>query len=81
MSNLSTDVFRMIAAGNTDGQGRNEVYQARGKIDESVQQRFTPVYLGYDEEIEKAILAKYKDWLILESGERKIIRLMESATV
>lgn len=64
--------FRMIAAGNTDGQGRNEVYQARGKIDESVQQRMTPKEFRYDNKIEQRILGENKNWYNLFTKFREV---------
>lgn len=54
--------FRIIAAGNTAGNGADSLYSTREKIEESVQQRFTPIYVGYDNEVEKAILKDYPDW-------------------
>ena len=54
--------FRIIAAGNTSGNGADSVYNTREKIEESVQQRFIPIYIGYDNEIERKILGDYKDW-------------------
>ena len=54
--------FRMIGAGNTDGNGADSNYNAREKIEESVQQRFTPIFVGYDNEVERKILSNYPDW-------------------
>ena len=54
--------FRIIAAGNTSGNGADSNYNTREKIEESVQQRFMPIYVNYDNEVEKAILADYPDW-------------------
>ncbi|MBR5944545.1 MAG: AAA family ATPase, partial [Lachnospiraceae bacterium] len=54
--------FRVIAAGNTDGSGADVNYTTREKIEESVQQRMIPVYVGYDNRVEKAILADYPEW-------------------
>ncbi|MBQ6105183.1 MAG: AAA family ATPase [Lachnospiraceae bacterium] len=54
--------FRIIAAGNTTGNGADANYNTREKIEESVQQRFTPVFVGYDNEVEKSILGDYTDW-------------------
>ncbi|MBQ8951991.1 MAG: AAA family ATPase [Eubacterium sp.] len=54
--------FRIIGAGNTDGNGADSNYNSREKIEESVQQRFTPIYIGYDNEVEKRILVDYPDW-------------------
>lgn len=54
--------FRLIGAGNTDGNGADSNYNSREKIEESVQQRFTPIYIGYDNEVEKKILSDYPEW-------------------
>jgi len=65
--------FRIIAAGNTAGNGADVNYNTREKIEESVQQRFMPIYVGYDNEVEKAILADYPDWF-------RFIELFRNAT-
>lgn len=54
--------FRIIAAGNTEGNGADANYNTREKIEESVQQRFVPMYIDYDNEVERAILKGYDDW-------------------
>lgn len=54
--------FRIIAAGNTAGNGADANYNTREKIEESVQQRFMPVYVGYDNYVEGKILADYPEW-------------------
>ncbi len=54
--------FRIVAAGNTEGNGADANYNTREKIEESVQQRFLPVYVGYDNAVEKNILIDYPDW-------------------
>ncbi len=54
--------FRMIGAGNTNGDGENEIYNARGKLDESVQQRMKPKAFSYDNRIERYIFSKYPEW-------------------
>ncbi len=54
--------FRVIGAGNTAGNGADANYNTREKIEESVQQRFTPIYVDYDNSVEEAILGQYKDW-------------------
>ncbi len=54
--------FRIIAAGNTAGNGADANYNTREKIEESVQQRFTPIYVGYDNAVEEKILGQYKNW-------------------
>ena len=54
--------FRVIAAGNTDGSGADMNYSTREKIEESVQQRMIPIYMGYDNRVEKEILKDHPDW-------------------
>lgn len=54
--------FRIIAAGNTAGSGADRNYSTREKIEESVQQRFTAMYVSYDNRLEKLILADYPMW-------------------
>ena len=54
--------FRMVAAGNTAGNGADSNYNTREKIEESVQQRLMPIYVGYDNEVERRILGQYTDW-------------------
>ncbi|MBQ7926877.1 MAG: AAA family ATPase [Lachnospiraceae bacterium] len=56
------DNFRIIAAGNTTGNGADANYNTREKIEESVQQRFTPIYVNYDNAVEKKILEDYESW-------------------
>lgn len=54
--------FRVVGAGNTEGNGGDINYNAREKIEESVQQRLLPIYVGYDNRVEKAILKDYPEW-------------------
>ncbi|MBO4679458.1 MAG: AAA family ATPase, partial [Lachnospiraceae bacterium] len=54
--------FRVIAAGNTDGSGADVNYSTREKIEESVMQRMIPIYVGYDNRVEEAILKDYPEW-------------------
>lgn len=54
--------FRIIAAGNTSGGGADINYNTREKIEESIQQRFTAVYVDYDNRLEQQILKDYPDW-------------------
>ena len=54
--------FRMIAAGNTNGDGDNPFYNERYKLDESVQQRMKPKEFTYDNRIEEKIFSKYPKW-------------------
>lgn len=54
--------FRIIAAGNTSGGGADMNYNTREKIEESIQQRFTSIYVDYDNRLEQQILRDYPDW-------------------
>ena len=54
--------FRMISAGNTSGEGENSVFSSRGKMDESIQERMTPIYIDYDDRVEEKILSAYPAW-------------------
>ncbi len=54
--------FRMVAAGNTSGEGENETFSSRGKMDESIQERMTPIYVDYDNRVEESILHEYPEW-------------------
>ncbi len=54
--------FRMISAGNTSGEGENEVFSSRGKIDESVLERMTPKRFDYDDRLEEKIFGEYQSW-------------------
>jgi len=53
---------RIIAAGNTSGKGRNREYTARSRMDESSLERMVPIYVGYNNDVEKKIFGKYNDW-------------------
>lgn len=54
--------FRMISTGNTSGSGENSVYTSRGQIDESIQERMTPIYIDYDNRVEERILSDFPAW-------------------
>ena len=54
--------FRMISAGNTAGEGENQIFSSRGKIDESVQERMTPKRFDYDNRVEQRIFGTYENW-------------------
>ena len=64
--------FRMISAGNTSGEGENQAFSSRGKIDESVQQRMTPKKFWYDNRVEQRIFGEYEAWYNLFVNFRKI---------
>ena len=53
---------RMIAAGNTDGSGSDRQFNERGKIDESIMERYKPIYIAYDNRVEEKILKDYQSW-------------------
>ena len=61
---------RMIAAGNTSGNGGDENW-IRYKTDESIKQRYTPIYFSYDMEVEKKIFGPYKEFYEFFSKFRK----------
>jgi hypothetical protein len=54
--------MRMIAAGNTDGNGSDRQYTDRYPIDESIKERLKYIYFDYDNRVEQHILKDYKDW-------------------
>ena len=54
--------FRIIAAGNTAGDGADINYSTREKIEESLMQRFTAIYVDYDNRLEANILRDYPQW-------------------
>ena len=54
--------FRIIAAGNTAGDGADRNYSTREKIEESLMQRFTAIYVDYDNRLEENILRDYPQW-------------------
>jgi len=64
--------FRMIAAGNTSGEGENSVFSSRGKIDESIQERQSPIYIDYDNRVEERILINYPAWYNFIVSFRKV---------
>lgn len=64
--------FRMISAGNTSGEGENQAFSSRGKIDESVQQRMTPKRFWYDNRVEKRIFGDYENWYNVFVNFRKV---------
>lgn len=53
---------RIIAAGNTTGNGANTAYNARQKFDESLHQRFKFVKFDFDSKVEKEILKDHINW-------------------
>ncbi len=54
--------FRIIAGGNTNGDGENEIHNAREKMDEAIQQRLTFKNSTYDPRLEERIFGKYTAW-------------------
>ena len=53
--------FRVVVAGNTYGEGANEAYSTRERLDFGTVDRFSPVKYYYDEEFERRVLYKYPD--------------------
>ena len=54
--------MRMIAAGNTDGTGSDELFTDRYPTDESIKERYKPIYVSYDNKVEARILREYGNW-------------------
>ena len=54
--------MRMIAAGNTDGTGSDELFTDRYPTDESIKERYKPIYVDYDNRVEAHILQDYQQW-------------------
>ena len=54
---------KIIAAGNTNGQGATEEYNGRYKMDESTRDRFAFFFIDYDKAVEEAIVGENKDIL------------------
>ena len=72
--------FRIIAAGNTKGNGRTEAYNTRSKLDESVLQRLVTVEVGYDNRIEKEILKDYPKWYEFATSFRSAIEHIRTSS-
>lgn len=53
--------FRIIAAGNTWGDGASTQHASREQLDAATLDRFKRIYYGYDEGLEKEILKDYPD--------------------
>ena len=54
--------FRMVGLGNTSGEGENELYSSRSKIDESVLERLTSIFFDYDLALEDSLFGIYENW-------------------
>ena len=66
--------FRILAAGNTRGNGRTVSHNTRQKLDEAVLQRLTPIEIDYDNRIEKKIFEKYPDWYNFATNFRNALK-------
>ena len=53
---------RIISAGNTSGKGRNREYTVRSRFDESSLERLLPIYVGYNNGVEKKIFTRWDVW-------------------
>ena len=51
--------FRIIAAGNTWGDGADSLYSTRERLDAATMNRFAGIDYGYDKAIERKILSNY----------------------
>ena len=65
--------FRIITSGNTNGAGRTLAHNTRQKLDESVMQRLTPIFVNYDNRVEKEILKDHLDWYYFAINFRKAV--------
>ncbi len=64
--------FRFVAAGNTPGNGADETFNGRLKLEESLQQRLIPVFVDYDRKVDQSIFTgKYEDWYLFSELFRK----------
>ena len=66
--------FRILAAGNTRGNGRTVSHNTRQKLDEAVVQRLTPIEVDYDSRIEEKILENYPDWFNFAMNFREALK-------
>lgn len=53
--------FRIIAAGNTWGDGADTLHSTREQLDAATLNRLKRIYYGYDAKLEKNILRNYED--------------------
>lgn len=51
--------FRVVVAGNTYGEGANEAYSTRERLDFGTIDRFSPIKSDYDVEFERQVLKDY----------------------
>ena len=65
--------FRIVSAGNTNGAGRTNAHNTRQKMDESVMQRVTPLYVNYDNRVEANILKEHPNWYYFSVNFRKAV--------
>lgn len=54
--------FRIIAAGNTWGDGATLLNNTREKLDEATINRFTSIWIDYDQQLEKTIMKNYPEY-------------------
>ena len=65
--------FRMIATANTFGNGANQRFNGRNKMDEATVKRFIPMVWELDEKLEDAIV-QFPEWLKVVRAARAICR-------
>ncbi|MGN0489963.1 AAA family ATPase [Ruminococcus sp.] len=63
---------KIIAAGNTNGQGATEEYNGRYKMDESTRSRFAFIFINYDAAVEKSIVGNSIDIIDFINDLRKV---------
>lgn len=55
--------FRLVATGNTKGEGPTENHPTRERLDEAIMQRYKPlIMIDYDENLESKMLSSFKYW-------------------
>lgn len=55
--------FRLIATGNTTGDGPTDNHPTREKMDEAIMQRYKPlIMINYDEKLESKLLSSFSYW-------------------
>lgn len=73
--------FILIAAGNTDGSGKNFAYSSRHKLDESLLQRLKKIYYGYDPRIEQKATEGIEEWYEFTQEFRRALDVVSGNSV
>ena len=64
--------MRMVAAGNTDGSGKDSDWPDRYPTDESIKERYKVIYIPYDNRVEEKILKNFPEWYKFFVNFRKV---------